>query len=424
MDNVIWKAFKLGDLFEFSSANTFALKNYNLYNETREGLIEVVTSSKDSEKNQFISASDIPESCPIYEKNLTINRNGSIGYCLYHDDKFIIPTGDSYALLHKNEKFEKAMNIYVNSFLSTIITHLFTTTVFGWSYKVNSDRFARELILLPCLEVGKDDEYIWEENGHYYTLAVEYIKHLMDEAKELREQKTIRLYEAERAKYEAERAKYEAERAKYEEGYEREKKILVWKGFRLGDFLSFSSSHVIKDQIKNLQVLSSYEEGTVANVTASKENNGIVGYIEENEEITKRKQKSVLTIASDAAYAGVCFYQPNYVVSTGHNKVIDITLPNLKLLFEKNKILYMFLASIITRNFCKTFYGFSKSITDNDFKKTLILLPCLEVGKDDEYIWEENGYYYTLAVEYISYIYLTGKMENSQKKIDNYTYQY
>ena len=178
MNDIIWKAFQLSDLFEFSSGNTFALKNYKLYDEPGESLIEVVTSSKDSENNQFISAVDIPSSCPIYEKSLTINRNGSIGYCLYHDDKFIIPTGDSYALLYKNEKFEKVMNIYVNSFLSLIITHLFTTTVFGWSYKVNSDRFDRELILLPCLEVGKDDEYIWEENGHYYTLAVEYISYI------------------------------------------------------------------------------------------------------------------------------------------------------------------------------------------------------------------------------------------------------
>ena len=410
MDDIIWKAFKLSDLFEFSSGNTFALKNYNLYDKPSEGLIEVVTSSKDSKNNQFISAKDIPSSCPIYEKSLTINRNGSIGYCLYHDDKFIIPTGDSYTLLHKIEKFQNVMNIYVNSFLSIIITHIFTTTVFGWSYKVNSDRFGREPILLPCLEVGKDDEYIWEENGRYYTLAVEYIKRLMDEAKELREQKTIRLYAAERAKYAA--------------GYEKERDFLVWKGFALGSFLDFSSKHCIKAQIKNLNVYEKYEVGTVANVTASKDNNGIVGYIEENEEINSKKVKNVLTIASDAAYAGICYYQPDYVVSTGHNKLIDISNNNLKTLFNENLYLYYFLAKSITKMFCKTFYGFSKSITDNDFKKSIILLPCLEVGKDDEYIWEENGRYYTLAVEYISYIYLTGKMNNSQKKIDNYTYQY
>ena len=30
MNDIIWKAFKLSDLFEFSSGNTFALKNYNL----------------------------------------------------------------------------------------------------------------------------------------------------------------------------------------------------------------------------------------------------------------------------------------------------------------------------------------------------------------------------------------------------------
>lgn len=60
--------------------------------------------------------------------------------------------------------------------------------IFGYGYKINN-KFDREIILLPCLEVTKNDDYIWEENGHYYTLAVEYIEHLMNEAKELREQK-------------------------------------------------------------------------------------------------------------------------------------------------------------------------------------------------------------------------------------------
>lgn len=418
MNDIIWKAFKLSDLFEFSSGNTFALKNYNLYNEPGDGLIEVVTSSKDSEKNQFISAGDIPSSCPIYEKSLTINRNGSIGYCLYHDDKFIIPTGDSYTLLHKNEKFKNAMNIYVNSFLSIIITHLFTTTVFGWSYKVNSDRFDRELIILPCLEVGKDDEYIWEENGHYYTLAVNYIKQLMDEAKELREQKTIHLYEAERAKYEAERAKYEA-------GYEKERTVLVWKGFTLGDLFNFDSSNQLSLNKKALNVSNeASSEFSIALITQSEKNNGVSGYLKETDEIKKKKMKGFLTYSM---HFGLYFYHNyDFVLMDTHGSVFRLIPHNtiLNLLLSRYECLNYFLGRTIT-NVCKNgIYNYSWLPNSTRVAREIILLPCLEVGKDDEYIWEENGRYYTLAVEYISYIYLTGKMKNNQKKIDNYTYQY
>ena len=420
MNDIIWKAFKLSDLFEFSSGNTFALKNYNLYNEPGDGLIEVVTSSKDSEKNQFISAGDIPSSCPIYEKSLTINRNGSIGYCLYHDDKFIIPTGDSYTLLHKNEKFKNAMNIYVNSFLSIIITHLFTTTVFGWSYKVNSDRFDRELILLPCLEVGKDDEYIWEEKGHYYTLAVNYIKQLMNEAKELREQKTIRLYEAERAKYEAERAKYEAERAKYEAGYKREKDLLVWKSFALGTLFGWSSRKDLA--LKNYNKIDHYEDGYVEVVTGSKDDkNDFISF----DELPKNypTYQDCLCLNTNGSI-GYCLYYDRPIISPTSS--VHILLHK----YEKLKKLMTiqvngFFSKVISNIFTNGIYNRTAClISDEKFAREIILLPCLEVGKDDEYIWEEKGHYYTLAVNYISYIYLTGKMKNSQKKIDNYTYQY
>ena len=409
MKNVIWKAYKLGNLFELTSSGTIALKNYTLFDDYNEKRVEVVTSSKDN-NNQFLDLDDLPKNIPVFSNALTINRNGSIGYCFYHNDKFIIPTGDSYVLTCLNERFKKYADESSYHFLSILITHIFTSEVFGWSYKVNDERFTREIIMLPCLEVAEGDDYIWEENGKHYTLAVEYIKKLMDQAKELREQKTIRLYEAERAKYEA--------------GYEREKSLLVWKGFKLGELFDFSGNHIIKSQIKNLTVYDEYEPGTVGNVTASKENNGIVGYITETDEIMAKKKKHILTIASDAAYAGICYYQKDYVVSTGHNKMIDLAIPEMKKLFEKEELLYSFMAKMLTKIFCKTFYGFSKSITEDDFYKNFIMLPCLEVAEGDDYIWKENGKHYTLAVEYISYIYLSGRVNKNQKLIDTYSYQY
>lgn len=194
MGRIVWKCFNLGQLFEFSSGNTIALKDYNLSDEYHDGFVEVVTSSKDNTSNSYMDVFDVPASCPIYENSLTINRNGSIGYCHYHGNKFIIPTGDSYTLLHKNEKLKNVMDKNAYNFFAIIITHVFTKSVFGYSYKVNSERFGRELILLPCLEVAKDEEHIWEEDGHCYTLAVDYISYLYLTGKVNYNQKLIDTY--------------------------------------------------------------------------------------------------------------------------------------------------------------------------------------------------------------------------------------
>ncbi|WP_406614715.1 hypothetical protein ACJA23_01740 [Mycoplasma corogypsi] len=165
-------------------------------------------------------------------------------------------------------------------------------------------------------------------------------------------------------------------------------------------------------------------EGTVAVVTASKENNGIIGYIKENDEIKNRKLKGVLTIAPIGAYTGICFYQEDYFTSTGNSKIIEITNSKLKDIMDANKYSYHFLARILTKNFCKTLYGYSRVLVNNDVYKTPILLPCLEVSKEEDYIWEENGKYYTLATSYISYIYLQSRVNFNQKLIDEYTYEY
>ena len=199
---------------------------------------------------------------------------------------------------------------------------------------------------MPCLEITKNDDYIWEEDGHYYTLAVDYIEKLMNEAKELREQKTIRLYEAERAKY-------ERERAKYEEGYKKEKEVLIWKGFQLGDLFERDNSHQISGSKKILDESPIYDPShTIMNITASKNNNGCSGYLADEGEVARIKKKGFLTIASDAAYGGMCFYQEGYFVSTGHSNLLSLKNNNLKNLLDLNMLGYKFIAKLITITLC------------------------------------------------------------------------
>ncbi|MCZ2781631.1 restriction endonuclease subunit S [Metamycoplasma hominis] len=415
MSAIVWKGFKLGDLFTLSTKHVIKkqIKNLVLYQEWQEGRIANITAS---EKNNGI-AGYIEESeetkLKQVKNSLTLNPDGSAGVCFYHNYYFVSTGHNKLVKVISNDlKILLDKNPLLYLFLSKSITKIFYKTFFSFSKAITDEDFCREIILLPCLEVTKNDEWIWQENEHYYTLAVEYIKKLMEKAKELNEQKTIRLYEAERVKYEAERVKYEA-------GYNKQRNILAWKGFKLGELFTLSTEHVIKKQIKNLVLYQEWQEGRIANITASEKNNGIAGYIEESEETKLKQVKNSLTLNPDGS-AGVCFYHNYYFVSTGHNKLVKVISNDLKILLDTNPLLYLFLSKSITQIFYKTFFGFSKTITDEDFCREIILLPCLEVTKNDEWIWQENEHYYTLAVEYISYIYLSGKVDYNQKLIDQY----
>ena len=84
-----------------------------------------------------------------------------------------------------------------------------------------------------------------------------------------------------------------------------------------------------------------------------------------------------------------------------------------------------FFSSLITKIFTTGAYNRTAClISEEKFTREIIMLPCLEVAEGEDFIWEENGKHYTLAVDYISYIYLSGRVNKNQKLIDTYSYQY
>ena len=212
MSNIVWKAYKLGNIFERSTKLAFKKNQKDL------SLSQIKNNETDI---ALISASRNGSGCVGYleEKEVPLNLisinkitfDDQWGFTYFQKERFVITGGHNAILEIKNTKLENLMlhHKFCFSFVCLILNKItLKSGIFGYGYKINN-KFDREIILLPCLEVTKNDDYIWEEDGHYYTLAVDYIEKLMNEAKELREQKTIRLYEAERAKYERERAKYE-----------------------------------------------------------------------------------------------------------------------------------------------------------------------------------------------------------------------
>ncbi|MCR5483089.1 MAG: hypothetical protein K6E99_01595, partial [Bacilli bacterium] len=320
----------------------------------------------------------------------------------------------------RNEKLGEVLEKYnyVNIFIVKILNHVFSKEIFNFNFTGADYRFDREIILLPCLEVGEGEDFIWEDDGKHYTLAVVYIKKLMDEAKELREKKTIRLYEAERAKYEAERAKYEA-------GYKRERVSLVWKKFTLDNLFNFDSGNQLSMNKKALEVSSTKDDQfKIALITQSEKNNGISGYLEETEEIKDKKMNNYLTYSM---HFGLCFYHNyDFVLMDTHGSVFRLLPKENKLgeLMKQHEELNYFLGKSITKICRNGIYNYSWLPNSSRVGREIILLPCLEVGEGEDFIWEDDGKHYTLAIDYISYIYLTGKVNYNQKRIDNYTYQY
>ena len=417
MNIIFWKSFKLGELFERSTKLAISMnqKDLNLLEDKDENhTIALISASRNgSGRVGYVDDS-------IVEKNkVSINKitfDDQWGFTFFQKERFVITGGHNAILEVVNNKLKNILdnNLYAYSFMSLLINKItIKSEIFGYGYKINN-KFDREIILLPCIEVNKDDEYIWEENGKYFTLAVEYIKSLMEQAKAYREQKTIKLYEAERAKY-------EAERAKYEEGYKREKSALVWKGYQLDFLFKTSTEHYLEKSKKNYDISNIKDDmHPIAVCAASKNNNGIVGYISEVDDVPSKKRKGYITKGG----FGHFFYQDDWFIKPGGSygmlDILRVINNQFRNILDNNKYCYLWLAKILTKIFAHM-SSYSYSVP---FGREIILLPCIEVNKEDEYIWEENGKYYTLAVEYISYLYLTGKINYNQKLIENYSYQY
>lgn len=412
---IVWKGFRLGNLFEESAEHYLekSKKNYNI-NDVKTDDYPIAVCSASKYNNGIVGYIAETDDVSIKKRKGYITKGG-FGHFFYQDDWFIKP-GGSWGMLNiikfKDDKLKTMcdLNIDIYYFLCRILTNIFEPMCsFGYAVP-----FDRELILLPCLEVSENDEYIWEENGRYYTLAVEYIKELMEKAKERKEARTIRMYEAERAKYEAERAKYEA-------GYNAEKPNVLWKGFRLGNLFESINGRDSNIAQKNLHKSSvKTDEFSVAIVTESKLNNGVGFYLKNDDPIVKNKMQRGLTFGTQ--FGNCNFHNYDYFI-----------IGNLNYLNFKNDYLYSlcndfvgnYFAKLISHIFQKSnLFGYGNKIDQAAFSREIILLPCLEISENDEYIWEENGRYYTLATNYISYLYLTGKMNKYQKLIDTYTYTY
>ena len=198
---------------------------------------------------------------------------------------------------------------------------------------------------------------------------------------------------------------------------------VVWKRFRLGELFERSTELALSVNQKDLNLNETKDEQhQIALISASRNESGRVGYVENDKVPSVIVSKNKITFDDQWGYS--YFQQEDFVITGGHNAILEIKNDILKSVLDENIFIYSFLSLIINKITVKSeIYGYGYKI-NNKFDRELLLLPCLETNSKEEAIWEEDGKYYTLAVNYISYLYLTGKVKQNQKLIDNYTYQY
>jgi hypothetical protein len=415
MSNVIWKAFKFKDIFKLDGSYNAKISNKFLdVAETKTKTHSLLLINKGGIKNAeegYINKNNKYKVC-----SNGITMDDQFGNCFYHDTEFIMTGGGHInVLLFKEEKLEELANknkiIYY--FVSIMLRKVFNKSdIYGYIYKITGERPNREIIFFPVLEVNNTENYIWEENRKYWTLAIDYITEIMKKAKELKEQKTIKFYEAEKKRYEAEKKRYEA-------GYHKEQTSLVWKAFKLGDLFDWSSRKDLA--LKKYNKITNYMTEYVEVITGSKTT--INDYIKISDlPINYPIYSNCLTLNTNGSI-GHCFYYPDEIISpTSSVHILIHKEEKLKKVFTKE--INSYFAKVITYVFTSQPFGYTHLIDKDNFDKQFILLPTLEVNDTEDYIWEENRKFWTLALNTTSYLYIQGQINNCQHKISAYTYKY
>ena len=198
---------------------------------------------------------------------------------------------------------------------------------------------------------------------------------------------------------------------------------VIWKAHEMSSIFERSTKLALGQNQKSLTLNENKDdENNVALISASRNDSGRVGYIHLNKD--DKKKVSINKLTFDDQWGYTYFQKEVFVITGGHNAILEVIIPKLKNVLDNNLFCYDFLSIIINKITLKSnIFGYGYKI-NNKFDREIILLPCIEVREKDDWIWEENGKYYTLAANFISYIYLQGRCNHYQKMINTYTYKY
>ena len=140
-----WKEFFIEDIADILSGRDIYEK------ERTDGNIPYITATANNNGVGYF-VGNINET---FESNcLSVNRNGSVGYCFYHP----------YKALYGNDTRKlrpKVSNKYISLFLSVLISK--QRFKYGYGYKMGTGRLKRQKILIPVTNEEKPDWQFMED---------------------------------------------------------------------------------------------------------------------------------------------------------------------------------------------------------------------------------------------------------------------
>lgn len=312
LNDVEWRGFKIGDIF-------------------------CVDNSKPYHKDNLKSAK---KGIPYITRT---SLNNGLEDIIYSDMNFILNKGNAISLGAENADFfyqefdyisgNKMYRIYnskINKYIGLFLIQIFRTSIkeagFGYGKGLTGTRFKDRIILMPI-----DEHY----NPNWQFME-DYIKQEQRETT----QKLINYYEQKIIEIDFDLVGFEN---------------VEWKEFSLNEIFN-------KIQRGKRLKKSDHVFGTIPYVSSTSLNNGVDGFIGNEDRV--RKFKSNLTLANSGS-VGSCFYQEFEYIASDH--VTTLTLEN------PNKYVYLFMSTIIKRLEDK--YSFNREINDKRINREKIVLP-------------------------------------------------
>ena len=312
-----WDAFFIEDVAEIISGR-------DIYEKERiDGLVPYITATANNNGIGYFVANNnetLESGC------LSVNRNGSVGYCFYHP----------YQALYGNDTRKlrpKKNNRYISLFISMCITK--QREKYGYGYKMGTGRLKRQRILLPVDTNNNPnwafmEAYMKQKEQQILKPTIEklcnrlIINNILGGGKSL---------------------------------------CSNWKAFY---FTEVSTEIQRGKRLKKAD----HKDGQTPYVSSTSLNNGIDGFIGNDGSV--RRFNNCLTLANSGS-VGCAFYHQYTFVASDH--VTKLKRDGL------DKYAYLFMIPIINRLSEK--YSFNREINDERIKREKLLLPATDKGEID-----------------------------------------
>ena len=311
-----WDAFFIEDVAEIISGR-------DIYEKERiDGLVPYITATANNNGIGYFVANNnetLESGC------LSVNRNGSVGYCFYHP----------YKALYGNDTRKlrpKKNNRYISLFISMCITK--QREKYGYGYKMGTGRLKRQRILLPADTNNNPD---WAFMEAYMKQKEQQI--LKPTIEKLCKQLIVN-------------------------------DILGGKSL-CSNWKAFYFTEVFTEIQRGKRLKKAdHKDGQTPYVSSTSLNNGIDGFIGNDGSV--RRFNNCLTLANSGS-VGCAFYHQYTFVASDH--VTKLKRDGL------DKYAYLFMIPIINRLSEK--YSFNREINDERIKREKLLLPATDKGEID-----------------------------------------